>query len=74
MSGFTLAAIVGPRELYGSRASFDWQIAPTAIALGELAGSLTLPAGTWKSTGPTTPSTNRSKRGVAVALNLWMIA
>jgi hypothetical protein len=60
MSGFVLPSIVGPWLLYGSNESFCQQIAPTAITLGDVAGSVTLPAATayWRP-----GSVTKSRRG-----------
>ena len=65
-SGFTRPSIVGPTELYGSRTSSTQETAPTASALGEVAGSATLPAAfSYSSASPI--ETKRSKRGDVVA-------
>ena len=44
MSGFVTPSMFGPCELYGSRPNPFQQIAPTASAFGDEAGSVTLPA------------------------------
>jgi hypothetical protein len=70
MSGLIRPSIVGPCELYGSKALVEKQIAPAATVLGEDAGSVRLPAVTTYWGAPA--STNKSNRGAAVAANLWM--
>src|SRR6266508_6576261 len=70
MSGFTRPSIVGPSELYSSSAEFCQQIAPTAIALGDDAGSTMLPDATRYCRVPL--FTKRSKRGAALADALRM--
>ena len=64
MSGFVRPSIVGPWLLYGSNESFCQQMAPTAMTLGDVAGSMTLPAATayWSVPG----SITRSKRGLVL--------
>ena len=70
-SGFRRPSIVGPRELYASTAPFCQQVAPTASAAGDVAGSVTLDPAVenWRELSPDVSRTERkSKRGVTVAL------
>src|SRR5438445_2517860 len=67
-SGFVRPSIVGPWLLNASKASACQQMAPTVMTLGDVPGSITLPAATTYWSVPT--SMTRSRRGLVFAENL----